>query len=171
MTLCTISTFIVTSDNPVITDEDWWHGFHLSFSLVITFMLVIIAAYSFKFGANLKREPVLLESFYKFFTAAIIFLLINYIFSDTALWSTNIRRFWALVITIIEICVPVTLVGLPILSILMKYLISFIALVFGKIFCSKQISQPIKADDYEAAEAILKEMENYEEEMDQANRN
>lgn len=40
-------------------------------------MLVIVLGYSYKFGANLKRDPVLIENFYSAFNVVLVILVIN----------------------------------------------------------------------------------------------
>lgn len=46
-------SLVVTSDNP--NYSHWWYGYHLSFTLIICFSLVIAMTQTYKFASLKKR--------------------------------------------------------------------------------------------------------------------
>jgi hypothetical protein len=105
----TMMSFLVTSDNPISTDDDWWYGYHLSFALIICFSLVIIANITYKFASSKKRMARFLELYAYVYIGTLAFGFINIFKSDGAPWKTDIRRVWASILIGIILAMPILL--------------------------------------------------------------
>ena len=158
----TVLVLVVTSDNPIKSDEHLWNGYLISFSLVLSTFSVVFFVYIFNFAASWKREPLFLTNYFFVLCVTILLVLFNLIKSDEAPLKRNIRKFWGILlfVTLFMLIGSGHLQNL--ITQLGKFLLINLSKIFKRIFGCKSPPHQIKSDVYEAVEIILKDMYKWE---------
>jgi len=160
ITLCTFSTFVVTSDSPFSSDQHPWYGFHWSFSFVISYMLIIFLSSTYEFAASLKRKIKFVENFFLSFIVVIVLVLFNMLKQDGSPIKTDVRLFWGLVLVLKLLSIfGITVLVLNLLRVTLKYLFMVLSKIFKKLFCIKEKPHLIKAEVFEMAYEIINEID------------
>ena len=137
----TMMSLIVTSDNPISTDSHWWYGYHLSFSLIICFSLVIITNITYKFASSKKRLARFLDYYVIVYLGTVLFGFINIFKSDGAPWKTDIRRVWASILVGILVVIPLLAI-FNLLNLIGKLVVTMVFRLPRKLimmFCCKEM--------------------------------
>lgn len=153
----TAMSLILTSDIPQKTGKHDWYGFNLSFSLIISFILVIMMIYALKFAAAKKREPRMTGLFFFFFGVTILIGGLNIVFNDGSPWSTDIRRIWASILFAMlgSLCIFAVFNLTKNIGKLIFFFLNLLKFCF--MICVKK-DHKIKAQIYEEAELIMTNM-------------
>ena len=137
MIVCTCMSLFLTSDNPEEYDNDFIKGFHFTFSFAISIAIIPVIVYIYKFAADLKFIPLFLNKYTYFIYFAAIIATLNFVYSlfDGSAWKTNIRRFWAIVLSLNVLMIFIHFTVMLLFNILLKIIIkvfnSFRQRLFG----------------------------------------